>query len=182
MRILAISGSLRLLSSNTALLRTAELLAPPNVEISFYEGLSSLPLFNPDSENREFPSVSDFRAQIRASNGILIASPEYAHGIPGAMKNALDWIVGSGELVDKPVALLNASSRATHAYESLKEVIKMMNAHIIAEASVIIPLPHNEIDQASIIAHVELSGLLRKALVSFAYAIETQLHKSLSRN
>src|ERR1700722_12969411 len=129
-KILAISRSLRRLSSNTALLQAAVDLAPPGVEIYVYPGISVLPLFNPDLEGFEPPSVIDFRSRLRASDGVLIASPEYAHGITGAMKNALDWVVGGGEFVNKPVALLNASIRAVHAQESLMEVLKTMDAHL----------------------------------------------------
>src|SRR5438105_3467377 len=115
MRILTISGSLRSASSNTTLLRAAAALAPEGVEIILYDGLGDLPHFNPDLEEANLPSVMDFRARLRAADGVLISSPEYAHGVPGVMKNALDWVVGSGEFVDKPVALLNASPRSTYA-------------------------------------------------------------------
>ena len=111
-RLLAISGSLRKFSSNTALLRAAAILAPQDVEISVYGDLGILPHFNPDLEGFEPQSVLDFRSQLQMADGVLIASPEYAHGITGVIKNAFDWVVGSGEFVHKPVALLNASSRA----------------------------------------------------------------------
>ena len=94
MRFLAISGSLRLASSNTALLRAAALVAPEGVEIILYRGLGDLPHFNPDLEAAEPPSVTEFREQVRISDGLLISSPEYAHGVPGVLKNALDWLVG----------------------------------------------------------------------------------------
>src|SRR5438105_3807739 len=105
MQILGISGSLRRVSSNTALLRAASLLAPQGVEITLYDGLGDLPPFNPDLEGAEPPSVLDFRARIQEADGVLISSPEYAHGVPGVLKNALDWLVGSEkiEIVGKPV-------------------------------------------------------------------------------
>ena len=109
MRILAISGSLRRISSNTTLLRAIDALAPPGVEVTLYDGLADLPAFNPDFEGAEPSSVLAFRGQLKSADGVFISSPEYAHGVPGSLKNALDWIVGSGELVDKPVAILNAS-------------------------------------------------------------------------
>ena len=114
LRMLAMSGSLRHVSSNTALLRTAVQLAPVGVELSVYAELGIIPPFNPDLDTDAPPAaVSRFRAALQASDALLISSPEYAHGVSGVLKNALDWVVGSGELVDKPVALLNASSRAT---------------------------------------------------------------------
>ncbi len=130
-RILGISGSLRTASSNTVLLRAATSLAPEGVDINVYGDLGDLPHFNPDLEGSEPPSVIDFRARLHMSDGILISSPEYAHGVPGVLKNALDWVVGSGELVGKPVALLNASPRATHAQASLRETLTTMDARIV---------------------------------------------------
>ena len=113
--VLAISGSLRSGSSNTILLRAAAELAPRGLSVAFYEGLGELPHFNPDldDEANPPPQVREFRDALRAADGVMICSPEYAHGVPGSLKNALDWVVGSGELSGKPVALINASPRAT---------------------------------------------------------------------
>ena len=146
MRILAISGSLRAASSNTTLLRSASALAPKGVEIILYDGLAGLPHFNPDLEETLQPAVTDFRTRLQAAHGVLISSPEYAHGVPGALKNALDWVVGSGEFVDKPVALLNAAPRSTHAQASLRETLTVMTARIVAEASVAIPRSRKNLD------------------------------------
>ena len=170
-KLFAISGSIRQFSSNTALLRAAAILAPQNVKISIYGDLGNLPHFNPDLEGFEPPSVIDFRSQLQMADGVLIASPEYAHGITGVMKNALDWVVGSGEFVHKPVALLNASFRAIHAQESLREILKTMDARIVPEASKTIPLPNNKIDETGIIAHPELSSSLRIAVAALVCSI-----------
>src|SRR6185503_483846 len=80
------------------------------------------------------------RSAIAGSSALLVASPEYAHGISGVMKNALDWLVSFEGFVDKPIALINTSPRATHAYEALREVLQTMSAAIVPEASVTIPL------------------------------------------
>ncbi len=172
-KILAISGSLRIASSNTALLRAASKLVPEGVEITVYDELGNLPLFNPDLEGTEPPSVTDFRARLRASDGVLIASPEYAHGVTGVIKNALDWVVGGEEFVNKPVALLNASPRATHAQASLTETITVMSARIVAEASITVPLLGKNLDAAGIVSHSEIASALRAAIVAFARAIES---------
>jgi chromate reductase, NAD(P)H dehydrogenase (quinone) len=75
------------------------------VEIILYDGVSRLPHFSPDLDGENAPApVADWRAQLKTSDGVLISSPEYAHGVPGSLKNALDWVVGSGEFVEKPVA------------------------------------------------------------------------------
>lgn len=174
MRILAISGSLRVKSSNSALLRAASHFSPKNVEIISCQSIKNLPLFNPDLEQNAPFAVKDFRNQFQAADGILIASPEYAHGVTGAIKNALDWITSSGELVNKPVALLNASPRATIAYEALKETISVMMGRLINEASVTVPLPNNEIDEAGIIADPQLSAILQAAILTFIEILKKQ--------
>src|SRR5690242_9174445 len=101
MRLLAISGSLRAGSSNTAILQAARLVAPSDVELVLYEGLAELPAFNPDLDtvegDRVPERVRELRALVGSADGLLICSPEYAHGIPGSLKNLLDWLVGSVE-------------------------------------------------------------------------------------
>ncbi len=113
----------------------------------------------------------DFRTQLQKAEGVLISSPEYAHGVPGVLKNALDWVVGSGEFVRKPVALLNASPRATHAQESLSEIISTMDGRIITEASITLPLLGRGLDEAGIVADVDISRLLQSSLVAFVAVI-----------
>src|SRR5262245_21657419 len=102
MKILAISGSLRAHSSNAAILRAMAALAPPDVDIELYEELGRLPHFNPDldQEGAVAPRpVADFRRRLAAADGVVICSPEYAHGTPGSLKNGLDWLVSVIELV-----------------------------------------------------------------------------------
>lgn len=173
LHILAISGSLRAGSSNTVLLRAAAELAPEGVEITLYNGLGDLPHFNPDldAEGEDGPpAVADYRARLQSAAGVLISSPEYAHGVPGVLKNALDWVVGSGEFVGKPVALLNARPQSTFAQASLTETLSVMMAQIVAEASVTIPLPSNKIDEAAIMGDAKFADALRAALATFARA------------
>ena len=120
MRILAISGSLRAASTNTRLLEACVQLAPAGAQVTLYDGLGSLPHFNADLDtDQPPPSVRAFRAQIAAADAIVISSPEYARGVPGSLKNALDWLVGSTDVVGKPVALLSGSPRAIHSQQSL---------------------------------------------------------------
>ena len=102
---------------------------------------------------------------------MLISSPEYAHGVPGVLKNALDWVVGSGELVYKPVALLNASPRSTHGHASLNETLTVMTAALVPEATLAVPLAGRRLDAEGIAADPGLSALLRPALAAFALAI-----------
>jgi chromate reductase, NAD(P)H dehydrogenase (quinone) len=171
-RVLAISGSLRSQSSNTTLLRAVAMLAPPVVAVSIYDGIGNLPHFNPDLEETPGPAVLEFRQRLQESDGVLISSSEYAHGVPGVLKNALDWIVGSGELVDKPVALINASPQSTHAYASLAETIVVMSARLVKNACVTLPFWNKTLDARGVAAHPEISTLLMKSIFEFGNAIE----------
>jgi len=140
MNILAIPGSLRASSINAAFCRVLTHCAPVSVTVDVFPGLGGMPLFNPDLEEVPPAQVVDFRAAVGRAHALIIASPEYAHGIPGAMKNALDWLVSFEGTVDKPVALINTSPRAHHAYDSLREVLRTMSTRIIESASLSIPL------------------------------------------
>jgi chromate reductase, NAD(P)H dehydrogenase (quinone) len=175
LHLLAISGSLRRGSSNTALLQAASALVPAGVEITVYDGLANLPHFNPDLNKAEPRSVTAFRARLREADGLLVSSPEYAHGVPGVLKNALDWLVGGEEFVGKPVALFNASPRAIHAQASLAETITTMSGCLVAEASITVPLLGTNLDTTGIVSHPELSNAVRAAIIAFARAIETRI-------
>jgi len=116
-------------------------LAPPGLEVSLWEELDQIPPFNPDLEDAHSAGpVARFRTALQESAVILFSTPEYAHGMPGALKNALDWVVGSGELSGKPVVMVNASSRGTYAQASLKEVLKTMDARLLHDAEVTVDL------------------------------------------
>ena len=164
MNILAISGSLRAASNNTALLRAVARLAPADISVELFRDLADLPLFNPDIEATDPPAVARFRAQLAIADAVLIASPEYAHGVSGAMKNALDWMVGCEAFVNKPVALLNASPRAVHAQASLRETISVMSALIVDAASITVPILGSRLDEEGIVSHPAISRALREAL------------------
>lgn len=180
MKILGISGSLRAGSSNTSLLRAAAAIAPAPLEINLYEGLGTLPHFNPDFDREPFSdAVTNFRVALRSSAGVLISCPEYAHGVPGVLKNALDWLVASGELYEKPVALFNASPRGTYAQASLTETLAVMTARLIPEASLTLALSPNDASPERIVADAQLAKQIRGALVEFSQAIEAacEIHK-----
>ena len=170
-RVLAISGSLRQASSNSALVGAVARLAPDTVEVSVYRELEELPPFNPDLDGDNAPAaVTRFRARLQACDAVLISSPEYAHGVPGVLKNALDWVVGSGEFVDKPVALINASARATHAWASLVETLTVMSARVVEEASITVPLAGTTVTADRMVADVATSTALRSAVAALAGA------------
>src|SRR5271166_2267152 len=137
MRLLAISGSLRRASTNTAALEALARLAPEGVKVLVYGELADLPPFNPDDDVEDRPKpkpVETLRALVGASDALVIAAPEYAHGLPGVLKNALDWLVASETFAGKPMALINASPRAFHAQASLRETLATMAARILPES------------------------------------------------
>lgn len=171
-RILAISGSLRRRSSNTALLQAATALSPEKTEIKLYRGLGNLPHFNPDLEPNEPPSVTDFRRQLTWADGLIISCPEYAHGVPGVLKNALDWLVSGEEFIGMPVALFNASPRAVHAQASLTEIVTTMSGKIVPEASITVALLSKQFDTADIVANSEISDKVRTAVMAFAISLQ----------
>lgn len=175
MQFLAISGSLRAASTNSSLLRAAAILAPADVTINLYDELGSLPHFNPDMDNAPPPnSISRFRQQLRSAAGVIISTPEYAHGVPGALKNALDWLVASGELYEKPVALFSASPRATYAHASLAETLNVMTARIISEACIVLPLIGKNLDKYGIISEASISRKICSVLFAFTQAASLQ--------
>ena len=169
--ILAISGSLRTHSSNTTLLRAAQRLVPAQCAMSLYEGLGTLPHFNPDLDVAPWPpAVVDLRAQIAACDALLICSPEYARGVAGAMKNALDWLVSVEDFAGKPVALFNASPRATHALAALRLTLETMAARVIDGAALTVPLLSSPMTEDSIVADPALSRDIRVRLEALAAA------------
>jgi chromate reductase, NAD(P)H dehydrogenase (quinone) len=170
-RILAISGSLRAQSTNTTLLLAATRLAPPDVQIDLYKGLGDLPLFNPDLDGKEPDAVREFQAALAAADGILICSPEYAHGVSGAMKNALDWLVSDVALVGKSVALINASPRATYAQEALLETLRTMSWNVVSEASRTVPVPRPGLSVDEILGDDILRAELDRAIRELMAAI-----------
>lgn len=172
MRLLTISGSLRAESSNSRLLRAAQALAPAGVTIVPWLGMAALPHFNPDDDvDAPPPVVADFRTEIGAADGLVISSPEYAHGVPGSLKNALDWLVSSAEIIDKPIALINASARATIAHAQLAETLRTMSTHIVAPASITISLDGRKLDVAGLLATPDIVASLRTAIDAFVAAI-----------
>jgi NAD(P)H-dependent FMN reductase len=174
LHILAISGSLRAASSNTAALQALAALAPPGVTIAMFDQLAELPYFNPDLDREgDTPpaSVAQLRAQVGRADGIVICSPEYAHGVPGVLKNALDWLVSSLEFPGKPVALLNISPRSTFAQASLAETLRTMSAALSTDPAFTIALPRERRDAAAMLADPDTAQALRAAIDAFVQAI-----------
>lgn len=180
MKIIGISGSLRTASVSTALLKTAATLTPGYVTLMIYDRLGNLPHFNPELDNEPVPpAVLDFRSQLNSSAGVIISTPEYAHGIPGALKNALDWLVASGELYEKPVTLFSASPYASFAHASLIETLTVMMARLIPDAFINVSATGKRAGELHIAANAGMSTRIERALAVFAKAIDPTWTRSL---
>ena len=178
MDLLAISGSLRLDSSNTALLRAIMALAPADLRVTLYADLAGLPPFDPGLEPEAAPDpVQAFRDQVRAADGVIICTPEYAHGMPGILKNALEWTVASGEFVDKPVAALSSSpttSGGEKALAWLTQTLAVMSAHIVQDVSKPIPFGRSRVRSDGEIVDPALALTLQSVLDGLASAVEAR--------
>ncbi len=146
-KVLLVSGSLRRDSTNTALLRTAELVSPPGITAELYGGMGELPHFNPDLDQPPLdPAVAHLRTMIHSADAILFSTPEYAGGLPGSFKNLLDWTIGDdhpGSIYMKPVAWVNTSAAPTgaaDAYASLRKILDYAHVSLIENACTAIPV------------------------------------------
>lgn len=145
--IIAISGSTRQKSVNLNLIMAIADLASANFNITVYEKLSELPHFNPDFDDENVSrQVVDFRNKLKKADGILICTPEYAKGVPGTLKNAIDWTVSSGEFSKKPTALITASSLGENGHISLFETLEMIEADITDKTQLLISYAKTKIN------------------------------------
>jgi len=135
MKILAVCGSLQAKSKNLDLLNTAAASAPPGVEFILFDGLRDLPHFNPDLEASGVPeSVLRWRQALAESDALLIACPEYGFSLPGALKNGVDWVIGSGELEEKVVAITAAvpgPERGRRGLQALRDTLSAVRVTIV---------------------------------------------------
>lgn len=161
-KILAVSGSLRSNSSNTILLNAIEKMIPPQVEFFLYDGIGSLPHFNDADE----PSVAvmEWKRYLLASDAVLVCSPEYAFGIPGSLKNAFDWTVGSGELVNKPLALITAATGGEKAHGAWLQIFTALSPVIPEGCSLLISYVRSRLNAAGEITDKATLTAVKKLL------------------
>jgi chromate reductase len=179
--ILMVSGSLRADSTNAAVLRTAAAVAPPGVTAVLTSIGGALPLFNPDLDTEPPPpKVAELRASIDAADAVLFCVPEYAGALPGAFKNLLDWTVGSTgmEMDAKPVGWINAASplgRAAGTHEQLRAVLGYVNARIVEDACVAVPIPRDGITNG-VIEDPEIRAAIAAALTVLSQRDRVRTH------
>ena len=180
MNIVAISGSLRAASTNTALVRAAAAIAPDGMDVTVYGGLADLPHFSPELDGPPGvgdapPPVRHLRGLLAGADGALVCTPEYAYGMPGSLKNALDWLVSSGELWRKPVVALSASPSALggeKAHAALLLTLSALEARVVAAGSLTIPFVRTKVTKEGGIADPETARALRASLAALARAVE----------
>jgi chromate reductase, NAD(P)H dehydrogenase (quinone) len=170
MKILALSGSGRAISTNTALLRALAATAPAH-QITVYASLHELPVFSPDLEAAPLPAaVETLLALIREADGLVIASPEYIRSIPGGLKNAIDWLVSRDEIIAKPIALLHASHRGDDMLDQLRLVLSTVSSRFAPELFLRFNLMKQSPDQ---IAQHLSEPAQRQALTAYLQAFTT---------
>jgi chromate reductase len=174
MRILGISGSLRRGSHNTALVRAAAELLPPDDELVLWDGLREVPPYDQDDDVEPAPpAVAAFRAAIDSADAVLIATPEYNSSIPGALKNAVDWASRprtTSVLRNKPVAVIGASTGlfgAVWAQAELRKVLAATGARV-AEVEVAVGRASEKFDPDGRLIDPELREQLADALATLA--------------
>lgn len=170
MKFLALSGSARQNSVNTALLRAIRRAAPDDIDVAVYDQIGRLPVFSPDLETQALPdSVRDYVARVEQADGVIIASPEYVRSIPGGLKNAIDWLVSRETLVGKPMALLHASHRGDDMLDALRIVLATVTARFAPDIFLRFPLiSKTPVEIADFIARAENARQVSDFLRSFA--------------
>ncbi|QNA85442.1 NAD(P)H-dependent oxidoreductase [Sphingomonas sp. So64.6b] len=170
LRLLAVAGSLREASSNLVLLEAASSMAPAGVHIELFRGIGDLPHFNADLDaDGLLPTAAlAWRDLVAGCAGMIISCPEYAGGIPGTFKNALDWLVGDARFQGKPILILNASPRSVSAQQALRLVLRTMSADIVEEASLTLPLLGTRSTAGDIRASGESAARMATSLQIFA--------------
>ena len=179
MKILAISGSLRAKSYNSAIIQAFK---DMDADINIYTDLGNLPFFNPDINNHTLEQdnsptiIQELRKNILLSDAIIISTPEYAFEIPGVLKNALDWLVSSAEIIDKPVAVVSASTSAMGGDKAnivLMNLVKVLTGDIDNQLSLIVPRVNKRIDDKGQI----IDKVLNEELHSLLDSLKTRIKK-----
>lgn len=169
-KVLAISGSTRQNSTNHSLIRAISYLSKNELDISVYNDISKLPQFNPDTDNENVVNeVTDFREQLDNSDGVIICTPEYAYGVPGTLKNAIDWTISSSQFPHKPTMLITASTDGRYGHQALMETLKAIEAKNIDKLQMVIQFVKTKIFNDTITDE----DTLKKVKILIANFIET---------
>ncbi len=150
-KVVAICGSTRQHSSNHSLIKAIADISAAHLDITVFTGIALLPQFNPDNDGeRVATEVAAFRQLLDRADGILICTPEYAHGVPGSLKNAIDWTVSSSQFPQKPTLLITASTDGSFGHKALLETLKAVDAKNIDNLQMVIPFVKTKISMDQI--------------------------------
>jgi chromate reductase, NAD(P)H dehydrogenase (quinone) len=169
-KILLVSGSLRAGSVNTAVVKTAQALAPASIEATIYTRLADLPHFNPDDDRDPLPEpAAHMREQLDGVDALFVSTPEYAGSLPGSFKNFLDWGVGGG-LHEVPVGWVNPSAYggAKGTYQALRTVLAFTNSPVVEPACIDVPVPRDAVGADGIIIDEGIRAAIGRALGALA--------------
>lgn len=168
-KVFAVCGSTRSNSTNLNLIKAIGILGKEIFDINIFQGLADLPHFNPDLDREDLPAaVIDFRKKLAESDGILICTPEYAMGVPGSLKNAIDWTVSSTVFANKPTALITASSSGQKAHYSLLETLHVIEAFLPPETQLLISFAGTKITKDAVIAHEDTRAQVVNLINAFS--------------
>jgi NAD(P)H-dependent FMN reductase len=178
LKVVAISGSLRNNSSATSILKHVTESFHDTIDFILYDGIGRLPHFD-DNENAN-KEVSAFRQLLTEADGVIICQPEYAFGVAGSLKNALDWTVSSGELVNKPLALVTAATSGDKAYAALLLTLKALSAKVANDATLLIPFVRTRLNEKGEVINAEIIQSLASVVNALVKsALEVQHERSL---
>jgi chromate reductase len=172
-RVLGFAGSLRAGSFNRALLRACETLAPKDMALTTFD-LADVPLYNGDVEAKgDPPGVAAFKSAIRAADAVLMVTPEYNHGVPGVMKNAIDWASRPPQdaaLAGKPVGIIGASPGITgsaRGQSQLRQAFEFTNSYCMPQPEVLVFRAHEKFDPEGRLTDEGTATVLRRYLEAF---------------
>ena len=167
-KILAIPGSLRNGSTNHNILKYLSTILPPGIEYNIYDNFGNIPPFDPGLDNDDPPiTITHLRQLLSEADGIIICTPEYAFGVPGQLKNMLDWLVSSSSLVDKPVSLITASLGGEHAHASLLLTLGALSAKLNDDTNLLIQFIRSKMDANGKLKDEETIEKLNQVFASF---------------
>lgn len=169
-KILAISGSTKAISTNALYITAISRLLGADFEVINFSSITVIPHFNPDlDQENPLQAVEALRSAIKKADGIIISTPEYAMGLPGSLKNLLDWTVSSASFSGKPILALVASTQGEKAYQSIIDILTVIEARI---SPLLIPFAKAKVNNEGAITDKETLAALKSTVDSFVASME----------
>jgi len=174
-KVVAISGSTRQNSINHSLIKAIADLSATSLDISIFDGIANLPQFNPDNDGDSVvKEVADFRQQLKNADGVIICTPEYAHGVPGTLKNAIDWTISSSSFPQKPTMLITASTGGNYGHKALMETLKAIETKNIDNLQMVISFVKTKISVDNKITDDNTLAEIKTLIAGFIETINNQ--------